>query len=202
MSHEIRIVDYYRNNLLSTNWPRKPALPAQQNHCCRGHSFTLSFPAKFSVVVALILIRSGSKPQSFATFSRIRGIMPRQFRLLRHQSDIGIDQLKTLTPHDLQRLGQKFAAGDVFVTWIAVGKMRANIAFTQCAENGVDQRMQHRIGVGMAQQAPLVKESHAAQNELSPAAKSVHIEAMSDAKIRAIFCRNLNRLAPLETCLE
>src|SRR4029453_335759 len=47
MSPGIRVVDYYRNNSLSTNPPITAPLTSHQYQCCRSHSFALTRPAEF-----------------------------------------------------------------------------------------------------------------------------------------------------------
>jgi non-ribosomal peptide synthetase component F len=62
--------------------------------------------------------------------------------------------------------------------------MAAEIAVAEGAENGIDQSVQDGIGIRVANQAPIVCDLDAAQNQLSPALKAVHIKPMSNAKFR------------------
>jgi hypothetical protein len=62
--------------------------------------------------------------------------------------------------------------------------MAADIAVAEGAKNGIDQSVQDGIGIRVANQAPMVCDLDAAQNQLSPAPKAVHIKPMSNAKFR------------------
>ena len=59
--------------------------------------------------------------------------------------------------------------------------MRSDVARAQRAENRVADRVQQRIGVGIAREPPLVGNRHAAQHEAAPRDECVDIEAIADA---------------------
>ena len=66
---------------------------------------------------------------------------------------------------------------------IAGRKMRADIAVRQRAEDGVDQRMQADIAVGMREKAACMRHPHAADHQVIAVAKGVHIVAGSGSDI-------------------
>ena len=63
------------------------------------------------------------------------------------------------------------------------GKCDADIAIGQRAENGVDQRVQHDVGVGMARQSARVRNAHPAQHDMIAVAEGVHVEAAAGAHV-------------------
>ena len=60
---------------------------------------------------------------------------------------------------------------------IAGRKVRADIAVGQRAEDGVDQRMQADIAVGMGEKAACVRHAHAADHQMIAVAEGVHVIA-------------------------
>ena len=60
---------------------------------------------------------------------------------------------------------------------VARRKMRADIAVRQRAENGVDQRMQADIAVGMGEKAFRVRHAHAADHQMIAVAEGMHVVA-------------------------
>jgi hypothetical protein len=59
--------------------------------------------------------------------------------------------------------------------------MGADIAVTQGAENGIDERMQHRIRIGIACEPAIVRNLYTPQYQFSAAPKAVHVKTMADA---------------------
>lgn len=108
--------------------------------------------------------------------------MGRQLRLLRYQGNVGIDELETLAAHHPQHAQQEFGAGNTFITGIAVGKVRADVAVAQRAEYRVYQRMQYGIGVGVTGKPAIMLNLDAGQYQLAPAAQPMDVEPMSYAK--------------------
>ena len=64
--------------------------------------------------------------------------------------------------------------------------MAADIAFTQCAEDGIGQRMHGRIRIGMALQFFIMGNFNAAQHHAITSFKLVEINALSDAHIQPL----------------
>src|SRR5204863_5960197 len=64
---------------------------------------------------------------------------------------------------------------------IGVGKMRAQIAERQRAENRVAHRVQQYVGVRMAVEAAVPGNRDAAEDELAPHDERMHVEPVSDA---------------------
>jgi hypothetical protein len=63
--------------------------------------------------------------------------------------------------------------------------MGADIALSHGAEQGVNQRVQHRIGIRMTEESTSMRNLDTAQYQFSAAAKPMHVKAMTDAKF---FC--------------
>ena len=60
--------------------------------------------------------------------------------------------------------------------------MGADIAFGQRAENGVGNGVQQDVGVGMADEPPVVRNVHAAEPDMVAVAEGVHIEPLAGAQ--------------------
>jgi hypothetical protein len=69
--------------------------------------------------------------------------------------------------------------------------MLADVSLTQGAEQRIDERVQQYVGVRMADKLLAMGNCHAAQDELSPAAQAVGVEAVADTKLP---CHRLNCL--------
>ena len=61
--------------------------------------------------------------------------------------------------------------------------MRADVAVAERAENGVDQRMQHHVGVGMSVQPAVMGNADAAEHDMIAVAEGVDVEAHAGADI-------------------
>ena len=66
---------------------------------------------------------------------------------------------------------------------IARRKMRADIAVGQRAEKGIDQRMQPNVGVGMADEAAVMRDADAAEHHVIARPEGVHVDAGAGAHI-------------------
>src|SRR5215471_1482037 len=66
--------------------------------------------------------------------------------------------------------------------------MAADVSFAQCAEDCVDQGVEHGVRIGMADESAVVGNLNAAEYKFSPAAKTMHVETMSDANV---LCHHL-----------
>ena len=61
--------------------------------------------------------------------------------------------------------------------------MRPDVAIGERAENGIDQRMQRDIGVGMSGDAARMRNSHAAKHDVVAVGEGMHIKAIAGAHI-------------------
>ena len=61
--------------------------------------------------------------------------------------------------------------------------MRADVAVGERAENGVDQRMQRDVGVGMSGHAARMRNADAAEHDVIAVGEGVHVEAVADAHV-------------------
>ena len=189
MSPKIRMIDYYSKYFLSTFSACNAQLCAQQDDCGGRHSFTLTRPTKLLGRCRFDTdpVLRHPKPARDILFHRC--IIRRQLRLLCHQSNIHIDQFKVPAPHEAQDGIQHRRAGDSPISRIGVREMHSNIPFRHGAENRVDQSMTYDIRVRVTHQAHAMGNLHAAENEFSPAAKSMNVETMADAKFPSHFFR-------------
>ena len=79
--------------------------------------------------------------------------------------------------HALDREGEKTVGGSAAPLRIAGREMHPDIAVGERAENGVDQRMQRHIGVGMPGEALLMRNAHAAERDMVAGPEGVHVVA-------------------------
>ena len=61
--------------------------------------------------------------------------------------------------------------------------MRADVAVAERAEDGVDQRMQHDVGVGMSLQPAIMRNADAAEHDMIAVAEGVNVEAHAGADV-------------------
>jgi hypothetical protein len=162
--------------------PLETRLSAEQNHRRYGHSFAFTRPAKLFRGRRLDTYPAvGNLTQASNAFSD-PGVVRRKFWLLGNHRHVGVDQPKTLMPHDAEHIRQQFTARDIFVARIAIRKMRADVPLAHGAEKRVHQRVQHCVGIRVPGKALVVGNFHTAQDELAAAAETVHVKSMSDAK--------------------
>ncbi len=106
-----------------------------------------------SLVVAFTAMREMSTPDISAIL-RAHGIAQRaDFRPLADHGDFEIGDASAARGDALDRVFQEAVGGGAFPLRIAGRKMRADIAIGQRAQDGVDQRMQADIAVGMGEKA-------------------------------------------------
>src|SRR4051794_25698729 len=81
----------------------------------------------------------------------------------------------------LDREGDKAVGRRATPARIAGREMRANVAVGQRAENGIDHGMQDDVGVGVPNQAPVVRDANATEYDMiagiARCPKGVHVEA-------------------------
>ena len=77
--------------------------------------------------------------------------------------------------------------------------MRADVAVAEGAENGIGDRVEHDVGVGMTDKAAVVRDRDAAEHHLVAGAKCVHVEADADAHVTEAE-RLLGKQTPVRRC--
>lgn len=107
----------------------------------------------------------------------------RQARLLSDDRDVAVDEAEFSPRHHSQNFSQQLRAGNILRARIGIGKVAADIALSHGAQKGVDQRMEKHVGVRVARQSNGGRNLDPAEDELSPAAKAVNVEAVADAEI-------------------
>ena len=84
---------------------------------------------------------------------------------------------------------QETVGGGAAPLRIAGRKMGADVAFGERPENGVDQRMQHHVGIGMAGQGLAMRDAHAAEHDMIAVAEGMHVDAGADAQVAQRACK-------------
>ncbi len=82
----------------------------------------------------------------------------------------------------LAHAAQQVAAVGVLVGRVGVGKVGADVTGAERAEDGVANRVQQCVGVGMAVQTPRVGYGHPAQYQTPPRDQRMRVEAVADAQ--------------------
>ena len=102
---------------------------------------------------------------------------------LAHQRQVEMGDAPAARFHALDREGEEPVGGRALPLRIAGREMRADIAVGQRAENGVGQRVQAHIGVGMAGELVRVRDAHAAQHDMIAGREGVHVDAGAGAHV-------------------
>ena len=84
---------------------------------------------------------------------------------------------RTRAPTDAQQLG----AVGVLVGVVRVWEVRADVAEGRGAEEGVGNGVQEHVGVGVAREAPLVRNLDAAEDQRAPLHEAMHVVAVANA---------------------
>ena len=90
-------------------------------------------------------------------------------------------------------IAQQDPAVRVFVGRRAIGKMPADIPQARGAQQGIADGMQQGIGIGVAQEALLVRNRHSPENQAPALDQGMHIKALANPwpGIRQSVCRHL-----------
>ena len=147
----------------------------------RGKSFNGTLPAELFRGRRLDVDASFGYPAQPGNAMPHSAVIRRQLGLLRNNGHVRIDDFKPFSPHDGESPLEQFTACDVFVASVIIREMRADIALAEGAENGIDESVEHGVGIGMSRQPARVRNRNAAENEFPPALEAVHVKTMSDA---------------------
>ena len=133
-----------------------------------------------SVVVALMLTRASGRPSTSAV--RAHGVAIRaDFWPLADKRDVHMRDARAGVSRQFCGVTQKRLGLSAFPLRVARREMGADIAFSQRAEDGVHQRVPSRVGVGMADQALVVRDAHSAKRDIVARAETVRIKAGTHA---------------------
>ncbi len=100
--------------------------------------------------------------------------------------------------------GQEAVRRRVAPLRIARREMHADIAVGQRAEDGIGERVQHDVGVGMADQGLAMRDTDATESDVIAGAESVHVDASAGAhvakrcKLRGFGAREIVRVGDLD----
>src|SRR5438309_3060587 len=108
----------------------------------------------------------------------------RHARLLGDDRGVEVDDLEAQLFQFPRNVAQQPAAVNAGVAGIAVGIMPPDVAKARGAEQRVADRVRKHVGVGMPQQALVMRDLDAADDELAPLGERMHIEALPDSHRR------------------
>ncbi len=114
----------------------------------------------------------------FATMAAMCGAMRGACAMIVASTFNGEDAWRS---HERAHLAQQLAAVDALVACVAVRKVLADVAEGRGAQERIADRMQEDIRVAMAQEALLVRDLDAADDELAPRDELVDVESLADA---------------------
>src|SRR5574340_332899 len=77
--------------------------------------------------------------------------------------------------------------------------MPADVAQRRRAEQRVADRVQQHVGIGMAEQAPVIRNVHAADDQLAPLYQLVNVETLSDSHVISSIKTHLQATEYTET---
>ena len=130
-----------------------------------------------SLVVALTATREMSTPE----ISAMRARMVSRKGPIFGRSQIMVTSRLAMRPprcgDALDGVFQELVGGGALPLRVARREVRADVAVGERAEDGVDQRMQADIAVGMGQKALGVRHAHAADHDMVALAEGMHVVA-------------------------
>ena len=130
-----------------------------------------------SLVVAFTATREMSTPVISAIRARMASRNGTDLRPLADQRDLEIGDASAARGDAVDRIFQEAVGRRALPLGIARRKVRADIAVGQRAEDGVDQRVQADIAVGMGEKASGVRHAHAADHQMIAVAEGMHVVA-------------------------
>ena len=86
--------------------------------------------------------------------------------------------------HPFAGEGKETIGRDTLPLRVAGREMLTDVAFGKRTENGVDQRMQRHVGIGMPGHAARMRNAHAAEHDMIAVGESVHVKAVPGAYVR------------------
>ena len=138
-----------------------------------------------SVVVALTPTRPTSMPR-IAAMRRAHGVaVGRDLRGLAQERHVDIGDAAAPARTRRAASARKMCEAAPFQRGSLSGKMLADVAVADGAEQGVGQRVQGDVGVGMAFERVGVGDAHAAQPDMIAGREAVHVEALAGAHVAA-----------------
>ena len=136
-----------------------------------------------SVVVALTLTAPDVAREVGREVRAHRRHVRRDFRRLRDQRDVEIADVKAASGGERRDVAEQHPAVGVLPARIGIGKVRSDVAQRERAEDGVAHGVQQDIGVGVAVEAALVRNDHAAQHEPAAGDERMDVEPVADAHV-------------------
>ena len=104
-------------------------------------------------------------------------------RRLADDRDVEMGDAPAACAHPIDREREEAIGGGAAPLRIGGREMHADIAFGKRAENGVHERMQDDVGIGMAGQSAPMRDAHAAEHDVIAVAELVDVEAEAGAHI-------------------
>ena len=136
-----------------------------------------------SLVVALSATRSMRDAGDVGDARADRVAMRADARRLADHGGVEMRDDAAAGAHALDREGEEAVRRGALPLRIARREMHADVAVGERAEDGVDQRMQHHIGVGMAGNATAVRDAHAAEPDVIAVGELMHVGAGARAHV-------------------
>ena len=112
-----------------------------------------------------------------AHFQNVRGHLGR----LGDDCDIRIAQPIPFLREQADDVFEQFDAVGTAIVFVGVGEVFADVTERCRAEQGIDERMDGDIRIGMAEQPLFIRDRHTAQDELSAFDKAMKIVTVSDS---------------------
>src|SRR5262245_65941731 len=87
-------------------------------------------------------------------------------RRLANDGDVGMGDAAAPRAQTLDRKGEEPIRGDAAPARVGRRKVNADVALRKRAEDGIDQRMQHDVGVGMPREAAPMRDAYPAEHDV------------------------------------
>ncbi len=120
----------------------------------------------FSLVVALTATRVDGDAGDLGDARAHRVAVRPDARRLADDGDVEMRDASAARAHALDRECEETIGGGAAPLRIARREVHADIAVGERAEDGIDQRMQHDVGIGMPGQSARMGDAHAAERDM------------------------------------
>ena len=109
----------------------------------------------------------------------------RDLGCLRDHRRVDVADTPSRASNRLQRATQQHAAIGAAKPLVGIGEHAADVAEPRRAEQRIRDRVQQRVGVGMAEQAARMRDVDTAENQLAPGHQRMDVVTLADAEFRA-----------------
>ena len=120
-------------------------------------------------------------PEGFGQLFAHGGDVGSQLRLLAEDGGIDVLDLPAVLPDDAGHMAGQHQAVSPGIFGVGIREVLPDVAQSRCAQHSVHDGVGQHVGVGMAQQALLIRDLHTAQDQLAALHETMNIITMTNA---------------------